>query len=156
MTENSNLLYTPRDPAEYAVETNDGKLALAVLRAALAGDQRSSTSYLDGDREIICLPAAESVAIDQSRCFLIMGHKKIKIGEIRGRILTRLVSTPDFLVVKDDLIATAWPSQVLLLNFDDNKLKTHIHLLREALNKLQKGCANHLLTERGVGYTWST
>lgn len=94
-----------------------------------------------------------SCYLDQARRELVGSRGRKQLSRLEYEILQRLVQAEGETVSKDELIASAYPADVVYLGVTDESLAQIIARLRRKLNLLTPAGSRLLKNVHGVGYT---
>lgn len=93
-----------------------------------------------------------SCYLDQARRELVGRHGRKPLSRLEYRILQRLVHAEGEAVSKDELIESAYPSEVVYQGVTDQSLAQVITRLRRKMNLLTPSGSQMLKNVHGIGY----
>lgn len=93
---------------------------------------------------------AGKIKIDSSQHRVIIDEKNVAFSPTEFRLLHFLLSHPDRVFGRDQLLDNVWGNQVYV---EDRTVDVHIRRLRKVLE--QHDCDTYIHTVRGVGYRFS-
>lgn len=93
---------------------------------------------------------AGKITIDSSQHRIIIDGRNVDFSPTEFRLLHFLVTHPDRVFARDQLLDNVWGNQVYV---EDRTVDVHIRRLRKVLEPFQ--CDGYINTVRGVGYRFS-
>lgn len=93
---------------------------------------------------------AGKITIDSSQHRIIIDGRNVDFSPTEFRLLHFLVTHPDRVFARDQLLDNVWGNQVYV---EDRTVDVHIRRLRKVLEPFQ--CDSYINTVRGVGYRFS-
>ena len=94
--------------------------------------------------------SAGKIKIDSSQHRVLIDSKNVDLSPTEFRLLHFLISRPDRVFARDQLLDSVWGDQVYI---EDRTVDVHIRRLRKVLEPYQ--CDSYIHTVRGVGYRFS-
>jgi len=94
--------------------------------------------------------SAGKIKIDSTQHRVLIDSKNVDLSPTEFRLLHFLLSRPDRVFGRDQLLDSVWGDQVYI---EDRTVDVHIRRLRKVLEPYQ--CDGYIHTVRGVGYRFS-
>ncbi|MFT6099730.1 MAG: two-component system phosphate regulon response regulator PhoB [Arenicella sp.] len=94
--------------------------------------------------------SAGKISIDTTQHRVLIDSKSVDFSPTEFRLLHFLLSHPDRVFARDQLLDNVWGDQVYV---EDRTVDVHIRRLRKVLEPYQ--CDTYIDTVRGVGYRFS-
>ena len=94
--------------------------------------------------------SAGKITIDTNQHRILIDHQTVDFSPTEFRLLHFLMSHPDRVFARDQLLDNVWGNQVYV---EDRTVDVHIRRVRKVLEKYD--CDTYINTVRGVGYRFS-
>lgn len=111
---------------------------------------RAVLRRLSNNQAVSDVVSAGKIAIDLDQHRILIDQKTVDFSPTEFRLLHFLLSHPDRVFARDQLLDNVWGDQVYV---EDRTVDVHIRRLRKVLEKYD--CDHYINTVRGIGYRFS-